>query len=337
MQYYAATYASPYRKLVRQRENTWRGPISEQLVHVTSSEKSYLLSALERLHSSCTNCVIAHDTASSTVNLTVKQTVKYHVLNNFFFPHLRQQIGYLAEELKDPLKSIPRALLGGISAVSIVYLLTNLSYLVVLDKSTLFNVESTAVSFGIQTWGPIATTVIPIGVAFSAFGGIFAGFFSNTRLAFAAARNGHLPSVLTLVTVRSSVPLSSVLLRGLLASVYTLAGSVGFVIQGVAFIFNFYSFLTMLSLFLLRFTNKQPKGVYRAPTVLMLLRVVILIFLLIVPLVKASEPLLGLVIFLNFVVGCFLYAVFRSKMRTSPVLSTLTSFAQKLLVCVPCE
>lgn len=255
----------------------------------------------------------------------------------YFFCTSRQQVGFLAEEMKHPSKDIPRALLGGISVVTMVYLLTNLAYFVVLDMSTLSSVESTAVSFAIQTWGHIATTVIPRGVAFSAFGALFAGFLSNSRLAFDAARNGHLPSVLTLTTVHSCVPLSSVLLRGLLASVYTLAGSVGFLIQAVAFIVNFYSFLSIVFLFVLRFSKKDVPRVYRAPTVFMVLRLMVVIFLLAVPVVTASEPLLGTVVLVNFAIGVLLYAVVRRTKCTCPGSVAVTTFLQRLLLCVPCS
>lgn len=221
--------------------------------------------------------------------------------------------------------------------VTIVYLLTNLAYLVVLDKYTLSTVEATAVSFGIQAWGPIATTVIPMGVAFSTFGALFAGFFSNSRLAFDAGRNGHLPSLFTFATTRSSVPITSILVSGTLASVYTLSGSVGFLIQALALIFNFYSFLTMVSLFVLRFTKKDVSNAYRAPTLLMVLRLANVLFLLIVPLVRASEPLLSLVVLVNLAVGGLLYAVVLCTEFACPGLIAVSTFTQKLLMSVPCS
>lgn len=65
----------------------------------------------------------------------------------------------------------------------------------------------------LQTFGNKLMTygswVIPIMVAISAFGGLCVHIMASSRMCFVGARNGHMPSVLSLINVKSYTPVPS--------------------------------------------------------------------------------------------------------------------------------
>ncbi|KAH9380602.1 hypothetical protein HPB48_018799 [Haemaphysalis longicornis] len=115
-------------------------------------------------------------------------------------------ICYLGEEIKNPSQTIPRALIIGVVVVNVLFLLTNVAYFIVLEPSTIAASDATALTFGIESWGTAGAVIIPVVASIATFGTLSSGFFSNSRLGFAAARKGHLPSVLSFISAKSSVP-----------------------------------------------------------------------------------------------------------------------------------
>ena len=57
-------------------------------------------------------------------------------------------LNFVAEELKSPEKTFPRVLLTAIPFVTVLYVLTNISYLTVLSPQKLVNSPAVGVSFG---------------------------------------------------------------------------------------------------------------------------------------------------------------------------------------------
>ena len=55
------------------------------------------------------------------------------------------QLNFVAEEIKDPMKNLPRSILFSMPVVVVVYVLMNVSYLTVLSPEDLLNSNSVAV------------------------------------------------------------------------------------------------------------------------------------------------------------------------------------------------
>ena len=55
------------------------------------------------------------------------------------------QLNFVAEEIRDPMKNLPRSILFSMPVVVVVYVLMNVSYLTVLSPQDLYNSESVAV------------------------------------------------------------------------------------------------------------------------------------------------------------------------------------------------
>ncbi|KAM7300392.1 b(0,+)-type amino acid transporter 1-like [Ixodes scapularis] len=247
-----------------------------------------------------------------------------------------QHVTYIAEEISDPNRTIPLALTSGILVVSLINIFSNLAYFVVLDADTVAKSEAIAVSFAAVTWGTAAASCFPVIVAISAFGNLCGGFFSSSRLILAAARQGQMPSVFSLVTVKSSVPLTSVLLRGFLSLVYTFAGSVSFIINSLSFVVALNETLTMICFLVLRYSMKDAPRPFRVPTALSVFYLVILILLVVIPLTSPSEYMQYVVVVVGYLVGILCYVLFIRFDATFPGADAISIIIQKCLMCVPC-
>lgn len=128
------------------------------------------------------------------------------------------------EEIENPGRAIPRALFGGIAAVTVLYLLVNAAMFHVLSPAALAASEFAAADAARDVFGDRGDTV------FTAFGVISIGAIANmmlmttSRIAFATARAGILPRRLAWVSGRG-VPLPAMALVALASAAFILSGT----------------------------------------------------------------------------------------------------------------
>ncbi|CAN7995268.1 unnamed protein product [Ixodes hexagonus] len=245
-------------------------------------------------------------------------------------------IASIAEEISNPTRNIPIAYVTGVLILTAIYVLTNVAFFVVLDAPTVASSEAIAVSFATVTWGSTAASCIPAIVSVSAFGTLCAGFFTSSRLKLSAARQDHLPSVLSFVNVDTSVPVVSVILHGFFALLYTFAGSLSFIIDTVSFVYSVNEILTMVCFFVLRSSMKDVPRPFRVVTVIPLLHLAITVTLIVVSLVKPSGYVQYVILLLGYLTGAVYYVVFVRLKTDAPGGEAVSVFVQKLLMCLPC-
>jgi len=97
--------------------------------------------------------------------------------------------------------------------VTIIYLLVNLAYFTVLTPKEVLNSDAVAVTFASYAMGPLAF-LIPAFVAISCIGTLNGIIFACSRMFFAGARNGHLPSLFAMINTNKRTPMPSIILLG---------------------------------------------------------------------------------------------------------------------------
>ncbi|XP_023619455.1 large neutral amino acids transporter small subunit 2 isoform X2 [Myotis lucifugus] len=144
-------------------------------------------------------------------------------------------LNYVTEELVDPYKNLPRAIFISIPLVTFVYVFANVAYVTAMSPQELLASNAVAVTFGEKLLG-VMSWIMPISVALSTFGGVNGSLFTSSRLFFAGAREGHLPSVLAMIHVKRCTPIPallftciSTLLMLVTGDIYTLINYVGFI------------------------------------------------------------------------------------------------------------
>ena len=127
---------------------------------------------------------------------------------------------FLGAEVRDPQRTIPRAVLGAIGIVGTLYMLMNVSVLGVLPwREMAQNTDShsrmfTMAVFMERLYGPKAAGAIVVLIALAALASVFALLLGYSRIPFAAARDGNFPAWFGVLHPKHRVPIHSLLTLG---------------------------------------------------------------------------------------------------------------------------
>ena len=161
-------------------------------------------------------------------------------------------LGKLAGEVKNPGRTLPRALMYGVIIITIVYILTSFAfvYLVPLDRVT--SGETFAAQAGEVLFGRAGGLIFSLIVVVAVLGSLAAVIMSAPRVYFAMARDGvFFPSVATLHK-RFETPARAIALQAVLASVLVVAGSFNEILSYFVFVVIVFVALTVAALFKFR-------------------------------------------------------------------------------------
>jgi len=130
----------------------------------------------------------------------------------------------VAEEIREPQRNIPLALGIGVITVVAVYVLTNVSYHLVLPMETIG--ESTggvAVDTFRAVFGATGAKVAAVGVMCSTLGGTTSTLLTGPRIYFAMARDGMLPASIGTVHAAFRTPANAIVVQAAWAVVLVAA------------------------------------------------------------------------------------------------------------------
>jgi basic amino acid/polyamine antiporter, APA family len=97
---------------------------------------------------------------------------------------------YVAEEVRDPGRTLPRALAGGVLVVIGIYLVVNAAYLLALSMDEMAASELVAADAAMAVFGPVGASLVAGLVILSTFGALNGVTMTGPRVFFAMARDG---------------------------------------------------------------------------------------------------------------------------------------------------
>jgi len=126
---------------------------------------------------------------------------------------------FLGAEVRDPQRTIPRAVLGSIGIVATLYMLMNVSVLGVLPWREMQSSDSHARMFTMavmmeRLYGHTAAAVLVVLISLAAFASVFALLLGYSRIPFAAARDGNFPAWFGTLHRKHRIPQHSLLTLG---------------------------------------------------------------------------------------------------------------------------
>jgi APA family basic amino acid/polyamine antiporter len=130
----------------------------------------------------------------------------------------------IAEELKNPQRTIPRALLGGVCVIIVLYVTANIAYHAVLPMAEVAKSNQVAADMLKHLWGDVGEKAIAAVVMCSTFGGVNANLLIGPRVFFAMSRDGLFFSPLRDVHPRHLTPANAIVLQGAWAMALLIAG-----------------------------------------------------------------------------------------------------------------
>ncbi|XP_034234516.1 large neutral amino acids transporter small subunit 1-like [Thrips palmi] len=176
------------------------------------------------------------------------------------------QLNFVIDELQDPYKNLPRAICLAVPLVTLVYVLVNAAYFIVLTKPEMLSSFAIAVIFGDKKL-PLVPWMVPLFVSLSCFGSINGILFTSGRLFEAGAQNGHLPAVLALRHVHKHTPAPALVITGVLASAMVVAADVYTLIEYMSQVLWMFVSLSVVSVLVLRWTQPDVPRPIRVPLV----------------------------------------------------------------------
>lgn len=78
---------------------------------------------------------------------------------NALFKQYRNYLNFIIEELKDPVKNLPRAIAISCTLVTVVYVLTNIAFYTILTPEQVLGSSAVAVTFAEKSFGWFAWTI----------------------------------------------------------------------------------------------------------------------------------------------------------------------------------
>jgi APA family basic amino acid/polyamine antiporter len=129
----------------------------------------------------------------------------------------------MAGEVKRPQHSMPIALVGGVTIVGALYMLTNAAIQYVLPAAVIATAERPAADAMRLVAGPWGATLVSIGMAVSIAATFVGSSLSGARVPFAAARDGLFFRQLAHVHPRFETPSTALILQAVLSSLLLLA------------------------------------------------------------------------------------------------------------------
>jgi len=169
----------------------------------------------------------------------------------------------VAGEIRDPQRNLPFSILVGIAVVIVVYVLVNISFLLVLPFDRLRESQLPATDAVSVAVGAVGAGIVSIAIVASTLGTINAQLLNYPRIAFAMARDGLFFQQLARVSEGRSTPAGAIVAQGAVASAFALSGTFTQILTYTAFVNHMFMSLIVASVFVLRAREPNLVRPYR--------------------------------------------------------------------------
>ncbi|MCO4098759.1 MAG: amino acid permease [Gemmatimonas sp.] len=171
-----------------------------------------------------------------------------------------QQTNAVAEELVDPARTLPRALIFGVLIVAATYLLVNVAYLRALGVEGLAASRAPAADTMFVYLGPVGRTLITCGIVTSTIGFLSMVILMSARVYQAMAADGLFFRRMARLHPSWQTPVDALVAQGVVALLLLLSGTYGQLLDYVVFADWIFFGSTAASLFVLRARDRSPDG-----------------------------------------------------------------------------
>lgn len=159
---------------------------------------------------------------------------------------------FASAEMKNPRRDLPRALIMGVIAVAVLYLLVNYVCVRALGVSTLANTPAPASAVMRMALGQRGATLIALGIAVSTLGYLSQAVLTAPRVYFAMAKDRLFFRQLAWIHPRTQAPVLAIAIQSVWTMVILLTGGYEKILNYVTSMDVLFWALTAASLFILR-------------------------------------------------------------------------------------
>ncbi|WP_207421446.1 APC family permease [Desertivirga brevis] len=211
---------------------------------------------------------------------------------------------YVAEEVKNPRKNLPRSLFIGISLVLVLYLLINTAYINTLGPIQMGKAKVVAADAMQVAAGTIGTLIITSAIMVSTFGNVNTQLLVKSRTWYAMARDKLFFGRLSTVHIKYKTPNNALYAQALWTTLLILFSTVAenayeAIIDYFSFTSSVFNVLTFASVIVLRYKfpdKERPYRVWAFPFTITIVLAIQLIFMLTTLYTAPLPSLLGIIL-----------------------------------------
>jgi APA family basic amino acid/polyamine antiporter len=133
-------------------------------------------------------------------------------------------VSMVSSEIRDPQRSLPRALIAGTAAVITIYLLANLAYFYVLSAGDVAATPRVAAEMMRRIYGAAGASAVSAAAMVSIFAALNGSILAGSRVPYAMARDGVFFRPIARVHPKYRTPGASILLLSAWAALLVLSG-----------------------------------------------------------------------------------------------------------------
>lgn len=183
-----------------------------------------------------------------------------------FFAYIGfEDISNIAEEIKNPKKVIPRAIILAILITTLLYVLTSISVVSLVDWRELGNSDTSLALAASKVLGTNAYWLISFVALFATANTALIMMIATSRMMYGMARDKSLPEELTLIHERTRTPWIAAIVVMVFSIVFLFFGKIT-VVANITSLSMFITFAAVnLSLIWLRYTMPKMKRAFKVP------------------------------------------------------------------------
>lgn len=171
-----------------------------------------------------------------------------------------QTSNFIASEIRDSQKNLPRALLLGVIGVIALYVSVNFIYVETLTPAGLAASGTPASSVMLRALGGLGERAIAVAIAVSTIGFLSQSMLTFPRVYFAMAEDRVLPRGIAHLSQRSRAPVAAITLQGAMIIAVVVLGTFEQILSYVVVMDWLFFGLTASCIFVFRAREKRARG-----------------------------------------------------------------------------
>ncbi|HTM23624.1 MAG TPA: amino acid permease [Vicinamibacterales bacterium] len=177
------------------------------------------------------------------------------------------EVTYVAGEVKNPQRNLPRAIIGGLGIIATLYILANVAYFYVLTPTAIADVpgsSAVATEVVMRFLGPRAAGLMAAALAMAVFGSLQVVTLVSARIPYAMAVDGLFFARLGRLSPRTRVPIAALVVQAAWAVILVFSGSYDTLTDYAIFAVLIFVGLSTASVFVFRRKLPHAPRPYRA-------------------------------------------------------------------------
>lgn len=172
---------------------------------------------------------------------------------------------YIAGEIKNPEKNLPKALLLGTLITMVIYLLLNVVFLISSSGTDLMGKDEIGAIAASNLFGPGISGIFTIGIAVILLSAVSVQIMVGPRVYYAMAKDKMIFQSLAKVHPRFETPYLAIIIQIILAVFYVFTGSAMTLVIYMGFALNVFPVLAVIGLMYMRYKQPDLKRSYQVP------------------------------------------------------------------------